>query len=102
MSREKTYIGLDKDSFGGMTPTGTIVRDARVFGLIPETETCAGWSLDRIQLLYDEVSDAWRPYGHLASRLPEELRERHQRLFAAAVAHARTLGWKPELYTDDE
>lgn len=102
MSRERTYAGLDQDSFGGMTPTGTIVRDAQVFALIPETETCAGWSADRIQLLYDQVSDAWRPYGHLASRLPEDLRQRHQRIFAAAVAHARALGWKPELYTDDE
>ncbi|MBK5968141.1 MULTISPECIES: hypothetical protein [Thiorhodovibrio] len=102
MSRQKTYLGLEQDSYGGMTPTGTIVRDAQVFGLIPESENCAGWSVDRIQTLYDQVSDAWQPYGHLASRLPEELRERHQRIFAAAIAHARTLGWKPELYTDDE
>ncbi|EIC21703.1 hypothetical protein [Thiorhodovibrio frisius] len=102
MSREKTYVGLDQDNFGGMTPTGTIVRDAQAFGLIPETETCAGWSLDRIQLLYDQVSEAWRPYGHLVSGLPEEVRERHQRIFTAALTHARTLGWKPELYTDDE
>ncbi len=102
MSRTKTYVGLDQDNFGGMTPTGTIVRDAQVFGLIPETETCAGWTADRIQLLYDQVSEAWRPFGQLASRLPEELRERHQRIFAAAIEQGRTLGWKPELYTDDE
>lgn len=102
MSRQKTYVGLDQDSYGGMTPTGTIVRDAQVFGLIPETETCIGWSIDRIQMLYDQVSAAWRPYGQLASQLPEALRERHQRIFAAALATARARGWKPELYTDDE
>ena len=102
MSRHKTYIGLEQDTYGGMTPTGTIVRDAQVFGLIAEDEGCAGWSLDRIQLLYDQVSDAWRPYGHLASRLPDELRERHQRIFAAAVTQARQRGWKAEIYTDDE
>lgn len=102
MSRQRTYVGLEQDSYGGMTPTGTIVRDAQVFGLIPESENCAGWSVDRIQTLYDQVSAAWRPFGHLASRLPDELRERHQRIFAAAIAQARTLGWKPELYTDDE
>jgi hypothetical protein len=102
ISRNKTYVGLDQDSYGGMTPTGTIVRDAQAFGLIEETETCAGWSVDQIQQLYDQVSEAWRPYGHLASRLPEELRERHGRIFAAAIAQARSLGWSAELYTDDE
>jgi hypothetical protein len=33
--------------------------------------------------------------------LPEELRERHQRIYAAAVARARELGWNPELGDDD-
>lgn len=102
MSRQRTYVGLQDDTYGGMTPTGNIVRDAQAFGLIDENETCAGWSLDQIQLLYDRVSEAWRPYGHMASRLPQEIRERHRRIYQAAVEQARTLGWKPELYTDDE
>lgn len=100
MNRKKTYVGLDADSFGGMTPTGTIVRDAQVFGLIPEGETCTGWTLGQIQALYDEVSDAWHPYGHLVSRLPDELRERHQCIYAAAIARAREQGWSGELYDD--
>lgn len=100
MLRNKTYIGLDEDAYGGMTPTGNIVRDAQVFGLIPETETCAGWSVDRIDHLYDQVSRAWQPYGHLASRLPADLRERHQRIYGAAIRRARELGWGPHLYKD--
>jgi hypothetical protein len=40
------------------------------------------------------------PYGLLASRLPPELRERHARIYAAAVVRAREEGWNPEL--DDE
>lgn len=102
MSREKTYVGLDQDSFGGMTPTGTIIRDGQVFGLIPETENCAGWSRDRVQLLYDQVTEAWHPYGHLVSALPAQLRERHKRIYSAAITRAQALGWKPELYTDEE
>ncbi len=100
MGTKKVYVGIDKDKAGGMTPTGNIVRDAWVFGLIPESETCEGWTVQGIESLYDKVSAAWGPFGHLASNLPSELRERHQRIYDAAVARARELGWDPEL--DDE
>lgn len=100
-TRDRTYVGLDADAYGGMTPTGTIVRDAWVFGLLPEGETCSGWSYERIQSLYDQVSAAWAPYGHLVSRLPEELAARHRRIYAAATEHARTLGWPPQLDDGD-
>lgn len=101
MNKTKTYPGIDQDPKGGMTPTGNIIRDAWVFGIIPETETCAGWVLQGIDALYDKVSAAWEPYGHLASRLPSELRERHQRIYDAAVERARAEGWDPELGDDD-
>jgi hypothetical protein len=94
-TRNPLYVGLDNDAFGGMTPTGTIIRDAQVFGLLPETETCQGWPVGRIDLLYDKVSEAWAPYGHLVSRLPPELQERHARIFGAAVARAKAQGWDP-------
>jgi len=100
MATQKTYVGLDEDAYGGMTPTGNIVRDAQVFGFIPEEQNCAGWSLAAIQQLYDQVTEAWRPYGHMVSGLPEDLRERHSRLYGAAVARAKELGWGPELYPD--
>lgn len=84
-----------------MTPTGNIIRDAWVFGLLPEDEDCAGWTTQQIDQLYDQVHAAWLPYGHLASRLPPELRERHARIYAAAMEHARRQGWNPELDEDD-
>jgi hypothetical protein len=28
-----------------MTPTGNIIRDAWVFGIIPEEDACAGWTV---------------------------------------------------------
>jgi len=101
MTNTKIYQGIDKEPKGGMTPTGDIIRDAWVFGIIPETETCADWTLQGIDSLYDKVTEAWAPYGHLASRLPPPLRERHQRIYEAAVRRARTEGWTPELDADD-
>ncbi len=100
-SRNETYVGLDADLFGGMTPTGTVVRDAQVFGIIPETETCVGWTYIRIEDLYDRVSKAWAPFGHLVSRLPDDLRQRHERIFGEAIARAKENGWAPDLGDND-
>jgi hypothetical protein len=84
-----------------MTPIGRVVRDAWVFGLIPETETCAGWTADQVQVLYDRVTAAWEQFGHLVSRMPPELRERHARIYDEAVRVAREHGWDPELGDDE-
>jgi len=50
-----------------------------------------------IDALYDKVSLAWEPSGNMVSNLPQELRERHHRIYTAAVKQARSLGWDPEL-----
>jgi hypothetical protein len=102
MNRPNVYPGLDQDRFGGMTEIGRIIRDAWVFGLLPEGETCAGWSHGRLEQLADQVHAAWQVYGHLVSRLPEELRERHARIHGEAMRRARALGWDPELELEDE
>ena len=99
--KKKIYEGIDKDPQGAMKPTGNIIRDAWVFGIIPESETCAGWTVQGIEALYDKVTAAWAPYGHLVSNLPEELRGRHRRIYEAAVAKAREAGWDPELGEED-
>jgi len=101
LSKNRVYAGLDQDEYGGMNPTGNIIRDAWVFDILPEEETCAGWSYDRIQALYDQVYQAWAPYGHLVSKLPEDLRRRHEAIYSAAVTRARELGWSAELGDDD-
>ncbi len=101
MSEKRVYAGIDKIEGGAMNPTGNIIRDAWVFGLIPETETCEGWLAEGIDALYDKVSKAWEPYGHMASRLPPELREKHQRIDDETVRNAREKGWNPELGEDD-
>lgn len=100
MAQNKIYAGIDQDSYGGMTPTGGIIRDAWVFGILPETETCAGWTGARLQPIYDAVTAAWEPYGHLVSRLPPDLRERHTRIHGQALRAAKERGWTPPMEDD--
>lgn len=98
----RIYPGIDQDPKGAMNPTGNIIRDAWVFELIPETETCAGWTPARIQELYERVTAAWAPYAHLPSRLPPNLLERHRRIYDAAVEAARSSGWDPDSALEDD
>lgn len=97
MPPARQYVGVHQEAQGGMSPTGILIRDAWVFGLIPETETGTGWTPGRLEDLYNQVFRAWEPYGHLPSRLPEGLRERHRRIYTEAVAHAQRTGWDPSL-----
>ena len=96
------YIGIDKEVNGGMTTIGKIIRDAWVFGLIPETETCEGWNYAGIDALLDQVNAEWGKYGCLVSHLPPELYERHQKIHGDAMKKARESGWRGEHETDDE
>jgi len=102
MKKPNTYIGSDKDVNGGMTTIGKLIRDAWVFELIPETETCEGWNLAGIDALLDKVNVEWDKYGCLVSHLPKELFERHQEIHNAAIAKAKAAGWTGEAETDDE
>ncbi len=96
-----SYPGIDKDHFGGMTPIGTIIKDAWVFEILPKSETCENWSHDRLQIIHDETRTEWDKYGCLVSNLPDGLRQRHAEIYDAAIAKARQLGWNPELGDDD-
>ena len=102
MAKPSIYIGIDKDLNGGMTTIGKIIRDAWVFGLIPETETCEGWNLAGIDSLLDKVNTEWDKYGCLVSHLPDELRQRHETIHGAAIVAAKAAGWCGEAETEDE
>ncbi len=102
MNKPQEYIGVDKDVNGGMTNIGKIIRDAQVFGLIPETETCEGWDLSRINALLQQVNEQWDKYGCLVSHLPDDLRERHNKIHGQAMEQARKAGWSGEVETGDE
>ena len=99
---QRIYAGIHNDPKGAMNPTGNIIRDAWLFGLIPETETCEGWAVQRIEALYDEVTREWDKYGHLASNLPPELAQKHREIYDAAIANAREKGWDPDEALDDD
>ena len=100
--RPQTYVGIDKEIMGGMTPIGKIIRDAWVFGLIEETQTCEGWNGAGIDSLLDKVNNEWDKYGCLVSYLPPDLRKRHKRIHDKAIEDARASGWSGETETDDE
>ena len=97
----QTYVGLDHEENGGMTMIGRTIRDAWLFGLLPDNDTFAGRSAADFQVLLDAVSKAWEPYGNLPSRLPPALAEKQHRIYDAAIQKARAAGWDPELGDDD-
>jgi hypothetical protein len=102
MRKPDSYVGIHNDRFGGMTDIGRIIRDAWAFGLIPETETCAGWLPQGIESLWDQVQRCWARYGFSVRQFPEELRERYLRIQAEAVQRAKAQGWSAELDSEDE
>ena len=92
----RRYVGLDNDLNGGMTDTGKIIRDARVFGFIGESETCEGWLAAGIEDLWRKVSAEWEKYGFLVGNLPEEMRARYLAVHRQALDRARAAGWDGE------
>jgi len=97
----KTYPGLDHDMNGGMTNVGKVIRDAWLFDILPETETCEGWSISQIDALHQQVNDASDKYGSMVSSLPDELRSRHKRIYDEAIAKAKKRGSDPESIAGD-
>ncbi|VAW86643.1 FIG01182371: hypothetical protein [hydrothermal vent metagenome] len=102
MNKPRTYVGIDKEMSGGMTTIGKIIRDAWVFGLIPESETCEGWDIGRFDVLLQKINAEWDKYGCSVSHLPTDLRERHTRIHGEAFKSAKAAGWSGECETDDE
>ena len=99
--QKKPYAGIDKDTDGGMTVAGRIIRDAWAFGIIPETETCAGWTTQRLEDLWNKTHEEWEKYGHQVNQLPDDIRERYLRIQREAFDNARKAGWDASLKDDD-
>ena len=102
MGRPNTYVGINDEVNGGMTTIGKIIRDAWVFDLIPESETCAGWNQGQLDTLLDKVNVEWDKYGCMVSQLPPDLRERHLKIHDKAIARAKAAGWSGEQETLDD
>jgi hypothetical protein len=99
--KSQKYVGIFNDNYGGMTDTGKIIRDAWVFGLIPETQTCEGWMAAGIEDLWIKVNKEWEKYGFLVTNLPDELKSKFMHVHANAIDRAKAAGWDAELGDDD-
>lgn len=102
MTKSNTYVGLNNEVDGGMTTIGKLIRDAWVFGILDESETCEGWNLAGIDALLDKVNNEWDKYGCLASQLPKNLFAEHQRIHNKAFEEAKAAGWSGEFETGDD
>ena len=98
----KTYPGINNDMDGGMTNIGKIILDARVFGILPETETCEGWNIARLEAINQQVNDEWDKYSCMIGNLPDELRARHKQIYDQAIAQAKQKGWNPDDVTNED
>jgi hypothetical protein len=94
-------LGVASAPDHGVTMTGRIIRDAWVFGLLPEGDGYAGQTAADMQRLYDGVHQAWAPYGQLPSRLPPELAERHARIHREALPRSTDPDWQPSMRDAD-
>ncbi len=99
---DKRYVGVHNDINGGMTDTGKIIRDAWVFGLIPETETCEGWNAQGLETLWEKVDAEWEKYGFRVGNLPPDLRERFMQIQQEAFDRAKIAGWDAEREVSDD
>jgi len=100
MNTKMPYAGFYHDKHG-MPMLARVVLDGWLFGLLPESEDCAGWQLGQMQTLADKIEAEWDQYGNLPSRLPSDMRERHEALYRMATERARGMGWDPELGEDE-
>jgi len=96
MNAPKRYVGIDNEINGGMTDTAKIIRDAWVFGIIPESETCEGWVAAGIEDLWRKVDAEWQKHGFLVRNLPEDMQATFMRIHDQALESAKAEGWKGE------
>jgi len=98
---KKPYVGIDKDTDGGMTVAGRVIHDAWAFGIIPETESCENWTTQRREGLWNQTHTVWKKYGHSVNQLPDDIRERYMRIQRAAFDDARKAGRDASLDDND-
>jgi hypothetical protein len=98
---QQQYVGFDEDVYGGMTYIGGIIKNAWLFGILPEDQKCIGWTHGQIAAINEQVQAEWDKYGCMISNLPEDLKVKHKEINDRAIARAKELGWDPTLDPND-
>jgi len=102
MRKQQLYPGIHNEINGGMTTAGKIIRDAWVFELLDESETCEGWEPTRIDALLQKVNAEWDKYSCMVSQLPAALAQRHYEIHDQAIKKAKQSGWSGEHEMEDD
>lgn len=102
MKQNQSYVGIDKDKYGGMSDIGKIIRDAWAFGLIPQSETCAGWDSNRLEQLWQQVNNQWARFDFRVANLPTQIRDNYLLIQRLAVEKAKQAGWDAQRELDDD
>jgi len=102
MKQNQSYVGIDKDKYGGMSDIGKLIRDAWAFGLIPQSETCAGWDSSRLEQLWQQVNNQWVRFDFRVANLPTEIRDNYLLIQQLAVKKAKQAGWDAQRELDDD
>ena len=102
MQKKATYAGVDNDKHAGMTSLGKLIRDAKVFGILEDDETCKGWNAAGFDALLAKVNVEWDKVGCMVSQLPKDLFDRHQEIHGKALKEARAVGWTGEYETEED
>lgn len=79
-----------------MSDSGKLMRDAWVFGLLPEGQGVAEQNAMLLQMLAHDVRASWQQHGNCVNCLPRELRNRYTGIHAEAIRRAKMNGWEPE------
>ena len=95
MKQFKQYVGIDNAVNGGTTDIGKLIREARAYGILPESKTCNGFTSQVSDESWEKVQKAWRPHGFQVDNLSAEIRERYWRIQTAAMECAVTLAGIP-------
>ena len=94
------YIGVELAQLFARAGVSVTLISRR--GVLPEAESCQGWTPGQIQTLYDKVYQAWEPYQHMPSLLPADLKENYLRIQRKATREAREKGWQPPMEADGD
>ena len=83
MPSHKQSVEMHNDPSASEIDRGRVIRDAWVFGIVPESESCDGWTIQALVQLEHKVNEVWKKYDFKAANLPPHIRTHFDRIYGA-------------------